>query len=192
MVNDGVDCDGGLAGLAVADDEFALAATDGDHGIDRFDARLHGGVDALARDDVGGDALDGTAGGRLDRAFAVDRIAQGVDNATDERVANGDVGNAASGPDLVAFLDLLVGTEDDGADDLLFQVQGHAHDRIALRVGVGKLQQLPSQSAGEAVDAGDPIRGFDNRAHVCRDDARLEAFDLLANDGSDSLLGEQP
>ena len=140
LINDGVDSDGGFAGLAVADDEFALAATDGDHGIDSFDARLYGGVDTLAGDNVGGDALDGTARSRLDRTFTIDRITQGVDNATDKGVANGDIGDTARSPDFVAFFDPLVSTEDDGADDLLFQVQGHSHYRIALGVGVGKLQ----------------------------------------------------
>src|SRR5690606_6588688 len=40
LVDDRVDRDGGLAGLAVADDELALAAADGDHAVDGLDARL--------------------------------------------------------------------------------------------------------------------------------------------------------
>ena len=48
LVDDGIDGDGGLAGLAVANDQLALAAADGDHGVDGFDAGLDGGVDALA------------------------------------------------------------------------------------------------------------------------------------------------
>ena len=42
LVDDGVDGDGGLAGLAVADDQLALAAADGDHGVDGLDARSAG------------------------------------------------------------------------------------------------------------------------------------------------------
>jgi hypothetical protein len=41
LVDDRVDRDGGLAGLAVADDELALAAADRDHGVDGLDAGLH-------------------------------------------------------------------------------------------------------------------------------------------------------
>ncbi len=41
LVQDGVQRQRGLAGLAVADDQLTLAAADGDHGIDRLDAGLH-------------------------------------------------------------------------------------------------------------------------------------------------------
>ena len=46
LVDDRVDGDGGLARLAVADDELALAAADRDHRVDGLDARLHGLVHA--------------------------------------------------------------------------------------------------------------------------------------------------
>ncbi len=42
LVDEGVDRDGGLAGLAVADDQLALAAADGDERVDRLEAGLHG------------------------------------------------------------------------------------------------------------------------------------------------------
>ena len=58
LVDDGVDGDGGLAGLAVADDELALAAADGDHGVDGLDARLQRLLDRLALDDARGHELD--------------------------------------------------------------------------------------------------------------------------------------
>ena len=40
LVDDGVDGDSGLAGLAVANDELALAAANGNHRVDGLDARL--------------------------------------------------------------------------------------------------------------------------------------------------------
>src|ERR1043165_3279514 len=40
LVDDGVDRDRRLAGLAVADDQLALAAADGDHGVDGLEAGL--------------------------------------------------------------------------------------------------------------------------------------------------------
>ena len=40
--------DGGLAGLPVADDQLALAAADGGHGVDGLDAGLHRLLDRLA------------------------------------------------------------------------------------------------------------------------------------------------
>ena len=50
VVDDRVDRDRGLAGLAVADDQLALAAADRDHRVDRLEAGLQRLLDALALD----------------------------------------------------------------------------------------------------------------------------------------------
>src|SRR3546814_20111588 len=49
LVDDGVERDGGLAGLAVADDELALAAADRDQRVERLEAGLHRLVQARTR-----------------------------------------------------------------------------------------------------------------------------------------------
>ena len=53
LVQDRVDGDRGLARLAVADDQLALAAADGDHGVDGLDARLQRLIDGLPAGDAG-------------------------------------------------------------------------------------------------------------------------------------------
>ena len=53
LVQDRVERDGGLAGLAVADDQLALAAADRDQRVDRLEAGRHRLVHRLARDDAG-------------------------------------------------------------------------------------------------------------------------------------------
>ena len=58
LVDDRVDADRRLAGRTVADDQFALAAADRDHRVDRHDAGLHRLADGLAPDDAGRDLLD--------------------------------------------------------------------------------------------------------------------------------------
>ena len=90
LVDDRVDRDRGLAGLAVADDELALAAADRDHGVDRLDAGLHRLVHALALHDAGGLQLERAAAVGRDRAESVDRVAERVDDATEVAVADGD------------------------------------------------------------------------------------------------------
>jgi len=57
LVDDGVERDGGLAGLAVADDQLALAAADRDHGVNGLDAGLHRFLHRLARHHAGRQAL---------------------------------------------------------------------------------------------------------------------------------------
>ena len=76
LADDGVDADGGLADLAVADDQFALAPADWGHGVDGLEARVHGLVDRLAVDDAGGDHLDAAEFLGLDGALAVDGVAR--------------------------------------------------------------------------------------------------------------------
>src|ERR1035441_6410058 len=48
LIDDGIEGECGLAGLAVSNDQLALPPADGDHGIDGLDAGLHGLFDGLA------------------------------------------------------------------------------------------------------------------------------------------------
>jgi len=54
LVDDRINADGGLARLAVADDKFALAATDRDHGVDSFDTGLQRFLNRLPAHDIRG------------------------------------------------------------------------------------------------------------------------------------------
>ena len=65
----------------------------------------------------------------LDRALAVDRLAERVDHAAEQRLADGDLGDPAGALDLVAFLDGLRVAEERDADVVLFEVQHQAVDR---------------------------------------------------------------
>src|SRR5688572_6995068 len=69
LVDDRVQNHGRLAGLAVTDDQLALAPTDRDHRIDRLDARLQRGIDVLAQDDARSDTLNRSRLVGRDRAF---------------------------------------------------------------------------------------------------------------------------
>src|SRR5207302_7970844 len=89
LVDDGVQNDGGLARLPVADDQFALAAADGNHRVDGLDAGLQGLANRLAVHDAWRDALDGVALLGSNRSLAVEWHAQRIDHASDERVSNG-------------------------------------------------------------------------------------------------------
>ena len=70
LVENGVHGDGGFPGLAVSDDEFALAAADRDHGVDTFDAGLEWFFDRLSFDDVGGGDFDRQEIFGIDAAFS--------------------------------------------------------------------------------------------------------------------------
>src|SRR5690606_7145477 len=116
LVQDGVDRDGGLAGLAVADDQLALTAADRRHGVDGLQAGLHRLLDSLALHDAGRLQLEGAAAGGLDLAETVDRGAGRVDDAAEIAVAHGDREHLAGATDLLALLDAAELAEDDDAD----------------------------------------------------------------------------
>ena len=162
LVDDRVDGDGGLARLAVADDQLALAAADGDEGVDGLDAGLDRRVHALAGDDAGGDALDraGLGGARSGPC----RRAAGRAGRRRGRAGPGPTGTSTTRPVVLTVSpSLMCGrvAQDDRADGLLLQVEGHAHD------AAGELEQLRREGAGQAVDLGDAVADLDDGADAC-------------------------
>ena len=80
LVDNGVDSDGGLAGLAIADDQLTLAAADGHHGIKGFKAGLYRLAHGLPGDNSGGDLFDWRGLLTVHLTLAVDGYAQGIDD----------------------------------------------------------------------------------------------------------------
>ena len=72
LVQNGVDRDGGLAGLPVAEDQFTLAAADRNQRIDDDDAGLQRHGDESAVHDRPGGALDGQTLAGGNRPFAIE------------------------------------------------------------------------------------------------------------------------
>ena len=137
---------------------------------------------ARADDDARGDALDRAGLRRLDRALVVERLAERVDDAAEERLADRDLDDAAGRLDRVALLDRRGVAEDDRADHLLLEVEGHAHD--AAR----ELEQLGREGAREPVDLGDAVADLDDRADVARLGIGVERVDRGLDD-VDDLVG---
>src|SRR5258706_5939395 len=179
LVDDRVDRDRGLPGLAVADDQLALAAPDRDERIDGLDARLDRGVDPLADDDARGDALDRSGLRGLDRALVVERLAQRVHDAAEQRLSDRHLDDAPGRLDRVALLDPRGIAEDDRTDGLLLEVEGHAHDPAR------ELEQLLAEGALQAIDLGDAVADLDDRAHVTRLGIGVERVDRRLDDADD-------
>ena len=176
LVDEGVDRDGGLAGLAVADDQLALAAADGNERVDRLEAGLHRLVDRLARDDAGGLLFDAHALVGHDRALAVDRVAERIDHAAEQALADGNVDDGAGALDAVAFLDLGVRAEDHDADVVGFEVERHALH------AVGEFDHLAGLDLVEAVDAGDAVTDREHRTDFRDFRLGAEVGDLVLDD----------
>ena len=90
--------------------------------------------------------------------------------------------DAAGRLDRVAFLDRGRVAEDDRADRLLLEVEGHAHQPA------GELEQLGRERAVQAVDLGDAVADLDDGADAARLDAGVERVDRGLDDAGD-LVG---
>src|SRR5215475_1554273 len=179
LVDEGVDRHRGLAGLAVADDQLALAAADRHQRIDRLQPGLHRLVHRAARNDARRLDLDQAALGGRDRALPVDRIAKRIDHTAQQALAYRHVDDGAGALDGVAFLDVAVFAEDHDADIVAFQVQRHALD--AAR----KLDHLAGLDAVQTIDARDAVADRQHLAHFGDLGFGAEIGDLLLENGRD-------
>ena len=115
---------------------------------------MHG----LAGDDAGSLDLDTGRSQCVDGALAVDGLAEGVDDAAERALADGNVHDGAGALDRVAFEDVAIVTEDDDADVVLLKVEGHAAETA------GEVDHLAGLHVVEAVDAGDTVPDGDDGA----------------------------
>ena len=179
LVQDRVDRDRRLAGAAVADDQLALAAADIRHRVDRLDPRLERLLHGLALDHAGRLPLERAGLGRLDRALAVERVAERVDDAAEQALADRDARHLAGAADGLALLDLLPVAEERDADVVLFEVEREADDVVL------ELEHLEGDRVFEAVDARDPVAELEHRADLREVGRDVVLLDPLLQDRGD-------
>jgi hypothetical protein len=179
LVDDRVDGHGGLAGLAVADNQLALTAADRHHGVDRLQAGLHRLAHRLTGDDARRDLLDWRHIVGIDRALAIDRHAQGIHHAAQHGLAHRHLEDTAGGLDHRALGDVLVLAEDHGADGVLLQVERETE-------GVAReFEHFAIGNVGQTVDTNDTVGNRHDRAFVPRLGGGLELLDLLLDEIAD-------
>mmetsp|Transcript_151496 Transcript_151496/g.367923 ORF Transcript_151496/g.367923 Transcript_151496/m.367923 type:complete len:360 (+) Transcript_151496:727-1806(+) len=176
LVQDRVDGNGRLAGLSVTDDQLALPAANGDKAVHCFQASGHGFVDALPGNDPRRLQLHAPALLRLDRPLAVDGGPQRINHTAEEPIADGHVHDGARALDAVTLDDGPVIAEDDDADVVRLQVQGHTLE------AAGELHHLAGLHALQAIDARDAVTNAQDAAHLLDVLLVLEVGNALAQD----------
>ena len=177
VVDDRVDRDRRLAGLAVADDELPLATADRDHRVDRLEARQHRLLDRLALDDAGGLVLDRARPCAVDLALAVERVAERIDDPAEHRVSDGDLEQALGALDRVTLGDLLPTAEEHGADVVGLEVQRQP-DHV-----VWQLEHLERHAVLETVDPADAVCDGQDRSDLGEvGTGRVETLDPTLQD----------
>ena len=175
VIDNGVDADGGFAGLAIANHEFALAAANRDHRVHRHHTRLHGLADGLPFDDAGRNFLNRIICLGGDVALAVDRPAQRVHHAAEQRLAHGHGQQIAGGLHLIALSDAGVVTENHRAHFRFLEVEREAHHAAA------EVEHLVHHRAGEAFDLRHAITDLAHHAHILTRHVCFRAGDLGFN-----------
>jgi hypothetical protein len=179
LIQDRVDGNRRLAGLAVADDQFPLPAADRGDRVYCFHPCLQRLAHRLPLGHARRQQFDRALHRAVDGAFLIQGPAKRVQHSSDHGVAGRDREQASERFDLVAFLDVQVIAQDDDSDAALFQIEGQAVHAI------GELDHLVGHHVRQAVDAGDPVADLDHRADLADIDLALELFDLLLQDRCD-------
>src|SRR5690606_13648551 len=96
--------------------------------VDGLEAGRHRLMHRLARNDTRSLDVNARAARGVDRALAVDRVAERVNDAAEQLRTDRNVNDGARTLDDVAFLDVAVRTEKNNTNVVAFQVQGHATD----------------------------------------------------------------
>src|SRR5688572_659118 len=178
LVDDRVDRDGGLAGLAVADYKLTLATADRDHGVDRLETGLKRLFHRLAIDDTGSNSFDRIIDVGDDLTLAIDRITESVDHTADHRIAHGDAHDPLRAFHFVAFFDLLKVAEQYSTDLVFFEVQRKTSNAVR------KLEQLARHHLFQTVDLGNSVADLYNRPDLIDRHTRIEVLDL----GTDNFI----
>ena len=185
LVDDRVDRDRGLAGLAVADDELALTAADRGHGVDGLDPggqRLAHRLPLHHRRCL---QLERAALGGLDVTAAVDRGAQRVHDPAEEAVADRHREHLAGPADRLALLDRGEVTHDHDADLAHVEVQGQAaHPAL-------ELQELVGHDRGQPLDPCDAVAGLGDGADLLAGDIGVVVADVVLDGTADLVRGDR-
>ena len=122
------------------------------------------------------DPLDLREAARRDGPLAVERLAERVDDAPEQLLADRHRDDASRPLDLVAFADGRRFAEQHRADAVFFEVQRDAEHAVR------ELEHLAGHRALDAVDAGDAVADRDHGADFRDIHVDRQAPDLVADD----------
>ncbi len=120
----------------------------------------------------------------LDVSAAVDRLAERIDDAPQEPVADGHRQHFAGALDLLALFDLLEVTQDHRADAVLVEVERDAEDPAR------ELEQLLGHDRGQAFDVRDAVPGVDDGTDLFAGGVGGEGAYVLLDGALDVISGD--
>ncbi len=175
LVDDGVDSHGSLARLAVADDQLALSATNGNHRVDSLQTGLQRLFHRLTIDHAGRLAVERHLKrlGKVNVSLAVDRLAQRVDHTTEEVIVHPDRGDAMRALHRLTLLDAGSRTQEDATHVVFLEVHDNGHSAVL------KLEQLVGFGITESVDSGHTVADCQYGTDFVKFLFSIDTFELL-------------
>ncbi|EOC62964.1 hypothetical protein NM90_2208 [Neisseria meningitidis NM90] len=126
LVNDGIQCYGSFTGLTVTNDQLTLTTTNRNHRVNGFQAGLHWLVNRFTRNHTRCDFFDRGGQSCINRAFAVDRPTQCINDASDQFAPDRHFQDTTGTGNRVAFFNMFVLAQHYGADGVALQVHRQA------------------------------------------------------------------
>ena len=153
LVDDGINSDGGLAGLPVTDDQLTLAASDRNHRINSLQTCLKRFLHRLTVDDTWGLSVQRhlESISQIKISLSIDCHSQRIDYTSQEAVIDPNGSNTMCTPDALSLLDACCRPEENTTDIVFLQVHDNRHSAIL------KFKQLISFSIAKAIDASHAI-----------------------------------
>lgn len=128
LVQHGIQGNGSLSGLTVTNNQLTLATANGHHGVDGLETGLYGLVDGATGQNAGSLELSTALLLGVEGTLAVNGVAEGINDTTEQLRADRDIDNFASTLDDLTLLDETVRTEEHDTDLAGLEVHAHALD----------------------------------------------------------------
>ena len=173
LIDDGIQGQCRFAGLAIANDQLALSATDGNHGIDGLQPGCKRFFYRLAGHYTGGFPFDQRKGIRLNLTPAIQWLTQGINHATDHGLTGRYRGNSIRSLYQITFFDYRIFAEKYDTNVVFLQIEHHSDDFM------GEFYQLPGHYFFQAMDAGNPIPNHQNGSYLVSVRFFLISFESL-------------
>ena len=175
LVDDGIDGNSGFTRLAVADDELALSASDGNHRVDGFQTGLQRLFHGLTIDDARRLAVERHFEGvrQVDVALSINGFAQRIDDATEHIVVYTNRCDAVCALHDHTFLDACRRAEQHAADVVFLKVHHDGHRAVL------ELQEFVGLGVSQSVDAGHAVADGQHGAYLVEFLLIGKAFELV-------------
>ena len=115
----------------------------------------------------------------FDWALAVQRVAQTINNATQQLWANWNVNDGVGALNSVTFFNVTVGTKDNNTYVVAFQVQRHPHDTTR------EFDHLTRLNIVQTINAGDTVTDGKHTANLGNFGFLTKVLDLVFQDCRD-------